>query len=133
VSEPADHEAELDRADWIEHLAADAIKHLGRYRDLAAILRVTPNQVYMWHQRAERNGFPQPVACYIGGGVGSRGRGSKGGPMFVINDVMVWWLSYTPAKGAPPLGNRNAPKHRVAGRFASAAAIVKGGTLGTSG
>jgi hypothetical protein len=92
----------------------------GTYADIARILtdlfgaRVTSNQVYMWHQRQARNGFPQPV----GRNDGSRNKRQKDAPDFDLEEVLNWRLNYTPGTGGAPRGNTFALRH---GRYAGQA------------
>lgn len=65
---------------------------LATFTDLANELDVKTNQVFMWSQRRERNGFPEPVLR----------RPAKNGlvaPWFDVEEVLEWRAHYVPAKG----------------------------------
>jgi hypothetical protein len=72
---------------------------LGAYADIALLLGVTSNQVYMWYQRRARNGFPEPR--------GTRKRGMGTVRVFDLNEVLTWYVGYEPSKGGAPRGARN--------------------------
>lgn len=77
------------------------------YAQIAHLLGVSRNQVYMWGQRRERNGFPEPVGTYRG----SDGRCTTS-PVFDLNEVVAWYVNYDPKAGAgAPRGNQNGFKH----------------------
>lgn len=80
---------------------------LAAFRDIARVLGVTSNQVYMWHLRRDRNGFPEAVLCRLVRPQGEK----KGAPLFVLQEVLDWWASYVPSRGGAPLGNQHALKH----------------------
>lgn len=65
---------------------------LATFVDLAKELGVKTNQVFMWHQRRDRNGFPEPVMH----------RPSSNGlmaPWFDVDEVLQWRVSYVPGRG----------------------------------
>ena len=64
----------------------------------------TANQVHMWHKRAHRNGFPEPIAS-VWWRQGGAGRTRS--PMWDLGDVIEWWGHYEPSKGGGPKGARN--------------------------
>jgi hypothetical protein len=66
---------------------------LATYVDLAKELGVKTNQVYMWHTRRTRNGFPEPVLHR------DAGNGVTDAPWFDIDEVITWHASYAPGKG----------------------------------
>lgn len=69
----------------------------GTYSDLALVLGVKTNQVYMWAQRRGRNGFPDPISHKPTG----RSK-TKTTPLFDIQQVIDWWMEYEPNKGGAP-------------------------------
>lgn len=65
---------------------------LATFVDVGRALGVKTNQVYMWHQRRERNGFPEPVMHRpAGNGVTA--------PWFDMEEVLAWRAAYMPGKG----------------------------------
>jgi uncharacterized protein YjcR len=78
------------------------------YTDLGRLLGVSANQVYMWHQRRARNGFPEMVAQVISP---SPAGGRKRAAMFDIEAVLAWHKEYRPATGGAPKGNLHTLKH----------------------
>jgi hypothetical protein len=66
---------------------------LATFVDIAKELGTTSNQIYMWYQRRERNGFPEPVLHR------SAGNGINDAPWFDIDEVLEWRAAYTPRKG----------------------------------
>lgn len=84
------------------------------YTGLGSIMGVSANQVYMWHQRRFRNGFPAHVAETL-----TAKTVRRGAPLFDIAEVLAWWVNYEPARGGAPLGNQNRRTHgRYVGRRA---------------
>lgn len=66
---------------------------LATFVDMGEELGVTRNQLYMWHQRRENNGFPEPVLHR------PASNGVKDAPWFDIDEVLEWRAAYVPAKG----------------------------------
>lgn len=66
---------------------------LATYISIGKELGVKPNQVYMWHQRRERNGFPAPVMHR------RAGNGVNDAPWFDLDEVRAWHDSYAPSRG----------------------------------
>jgi len=56
--------------------------------EVARTLGVTVNQVYMWHQRRDKNKFPDVVAYSP---EGSRLGGRKNTKLFNLEDVQEWY------------------------------------------
>jgi hypothetical protein len=75
---------------------------------VASLLMVSQNQVYMWHRRRARNGFPEAIACVIAHYGVYKGSGRKRGPMWDINEVVRWYGNYQPSPGGAPKGNQHA-------------------------
>jgi len=82
------------------------------YKDLADLLGVSSNQVYMWHERRASNGFPEAT-----GVCKKRRPGPKGSPVFDPVAVLNWYRDYEPSRGGAPRGNRNGfkPGNRFGG------------------
>lgn len=60
--------------------------------ELARLLGVSTNQVWTWHDRRDRNGFPASIGCCIA----PKGGGRKRSPMFDPQTVVEWWVEYEP-------------------------------------
>ena len=60
---------------------------------IARLLGVKSNQVYMWHQRRAKNGFPEHRASVIVPQYPGDKRKSK---LFDLNEVTDWWATYDP-------------------------------------
>lgn len=71
---------------------------------LAKTLGVSGNQIYTWHQRRHRNGFPEAVAASL---VSSGRGGRKRFPLFDLGEVLAWYEQYVPSRGGAPRGNNN--------------------------
>lgn len=69
---------------------------------LAERLGVTPNQVWTWAKRRERNGFPEPVGMRVLKG----GKGGRPGPVYDLEAVLHWRAHYVPCKGGQPTHKR---------------------------
>lgn len=60
---------------------------------IARLLGKSNNQVYMWHQRRKRNGFPEAVASvHIPHYPGDK----RKAPLFDLMEVTEWWGEYNP-------------------------------------
>lgn len=83
----------------------------------AHLLMVSTNQIYMWHKRRERNGFPEPIGCVIAHPGTYKGSGRKRGPLWDVNEIVHWYTHYVPKKGGAPKGNQYARKqsHQAGG------------------
>lgn len=64
---------------------------------MALVLGVSSNQVYMWRQRTIRNGFPDPVALKPSSSSRKRGR-----ELWLKDEVVGWKMGYRPSKGGRP-------------------------------
>jgi hypothetical protein len=77
---------------------------------LAKALGVSTNQIYMWNQRWERNGFPAPTH--------HRERGCrpqyapKARWLWVLDEVLEWHRDYTPNRGGAGTHKRNRERNR---------------------
>ena len=60
--------------------------------ELARLLGVSTNQVWTWHQRREKNGFPEAIGSVIK----PRGGGRRKAPFFDPDEVVRWHQSYDP-------------------------------------
>lgn len=61
--------------------------------EIARLLDVSLNQVFMWHQRRRTNGFPEAVASVIA----RRGHGGPHrAPLFILREVLQWHEDYNP-------------------------------------
>jgi len=69
--------------------------------ELADLLGVSKQQIWAWHSRRTRNGFPDRV------GVEERRRGVLS-DVFSPREVLLWWRRYVPSQGGRPSGRRAA-------------------------
>ena len=76
--------------------------------EIAKRLEVTPNQVFMWHCRRERNGFPEAVGHHHPTGARRTKGIGRPGKVWRWPEVKAWHDIYTPDRGGAPLGNTNA-------------------------
>lgn len=58
--------------------------------ELAALFIVGKTTVAMWYARADRNGFPLPIATLACGS------------LFDVTEVVTWYVGYLPLKGGRP-------------------------------
>lgn len=65
--------------------------------ELGIKLGVSTNQVYMWHKRRARNGFPEAVAMKPHGT--RRDRDARAKFLWRLEDVIEWRKQYKPSKG----------------------------------
>ncbi len=76
---------------------------LGTYTEIAVILGVATNQVFMWASRRHKNGFPVEHSRH------TARNGLKDVPHFDVDACRVWHLMYSPNKG----GYRQHRRHTV--------------------
>ena len=62
------------------------------FTELALMLGLTPNQLYMWHQRRATSGFPEAIGSMIYNPKGGRRRA----PFFDVTEVVDWYVGYDP-------------------------------------
>lgn len=67
----------------------------GGFTDVAKMLGVTRQQVYIWWKRRNRNSFPDRYDVLVP----SKGKSAK---MFVMTEVASWHSTYVPAQGGRP-------------------------------
>lgn len=66
---------------------------------LARRMNVSRNQIWTWHHRRDRNGFPESVG--YGSTRDERGVSTKV-QLFDVDAVLEWRASYVPNKGGNP-------------------------------
>lgn len=66
---------------------------IGGLKDVADLMGVTSKQVYMWHQRREKNGFPEAVAQVH---LPRRPGDKRKAPLFDLEAVVDWYANYDP-------------------------------------
>lgn len=66
---------------------------LASQKAIAETLGVTGNQVYMWHQRRHKNGFPDAIASTL---VPQYPGDKTKTPLFDLSAVIDWYAAYDP-------------------------------------
>ena len=66
------------------------VESLAGVAEIANLLRVGRTTVSNWDERRERNGFPQRVKTLASG------------PVYDIEEVVAWYLEYSPSRGGRP-------------------------------
>lgn len=73
-------------------------------RIVAEALGVSGNQIYMWHQRRDKNGFPPAIAqIHIPTGSGV----NRGAPLYDLDAVIAWHRTYDVKKQLATYHRRN--------------------------
>ena len=78
-------------------------------RALAALLGVTSNQVYMWHQRRHTTGFPSMVAQTLTPQFPGDKRRS---PLFDVEAVMDWYAEWDANRNRGSYQRKGMPVNR---------------------